>query len=238
MPSQAKQLIDPITLAIRIDEKEGYETLIRDTFTPGDEGVFESSFCIKHVGKTERNPHFHLAVKSRLRKETLRARLNLIFNKGSGNGHMSIKEWDGQDKYIQYCLKESSSDEYMNKTIVVNSNGGHFVMYPPSKLSELRERSADIVNEIKENTPQQIVGRIAGEFVQNGWRVTDKAVFTRIMKYLMGKGKWVLSNKFQAERWVLQVRVVIAQMKDAKAGTEKSQDEVIDELFEKYFLSV
>lgn len=235
MPAQAKKLRDPIGVAIRIDEKEGYEKLITEAFTPGEE--IEGAFCIKHMGKTGRNPHFHLAVWSKVSKATLRARLNQIFNKGSGNGHMSLKEWDGKEKYIQYCLKECSSDDHMWNTIKLNSNGGHFVMYPPVKLVELRERSAEIVNDIKENTPTQIIGRIAGEFVDNGWNVSDKAIFTRVMKYLMAKGKWVLANKFQAERWVLQIRAVIAQIEDSKDGSEKSQDKLIDDLFQKYFLS-
>lgn len=234
MPAQAKRLSDPVRLAIRIDEKDGYPQLIQDTFVPGD--MFKAVFCVKHLGKNKTNPHYHFAVESYYGANTLMSRLKQIFTKGSGNGHMARKVWDGSDKYIQYCLKEIESEAQLYNDVKVNwgEDSLDYVMIPHNKLMELWNNSKQIVEAIKENTPNKICHHIATFILDNKLPRHDRECFKQICRYLIKKGSF-LPNKFQAERWINQVKVEMALIEDARSGGQKSQDDLIEELYQNYF---
>lgn len=240
MPAQAKKLIEPKKLCIRIDEKDGYPELIEKVFKGDD---YESAIVVRHLGKDGRNPHYHAVVEAYYGKEVMRYRLNKVFDKGSGNGHMSIKEWDGDKKAIQYTLHECKLPEDVEKCVVVNVGGRYkehrWVAIAWSELERLRQLSIEIADEIKDNSPGKICGIIAKHIIDNDLNTRDtKLIWSLICKWLLKKGKWMISNKFQAERWVLQVKCEIAKMEDAKRGNEKSQDDLIDELYQNYFVRV
>lgn len=240
MPAQAKKLADPRRLCIRIDEKDGYPSLIEEVFAGDD---FASAIVVRHLGKDKRNPHFHIVCEAYYSKEVMRYRLNKKFDKGSGNGHMSIKEWDGDKKAIQYLLHECRVPEDIEECVKVNLGERYkdhrFVMVAWSELERLRQLSIEIVDEIKDNSPGKICGIIAKHIDDNGLDARDKRlVWNLICKWLMKKGKWMISNKFQAERWMLQVRTEVAKIEDAKRGNEKSQDELIEEMYQDYFVRV
>ena len=148
---------------------------------------------------------------------------------------MSVKEWDGDDTYIQYTLKELKDYRDIDDVLVVNARTGGYLMN--GELQKLHARSQMIVEEIKDNTPTKICMRIAEMLEDSEVRITDFEIFRAICKYLMARGKF-LPNKFQAERWIIQVKVCRAQIADAKTSGEKSQEKVIEDLYQKYFLSV
>ena len=240
MPAQAKKVIEPRKLCIRIDERDGYPELIEKVFKGED---YASAMVVKHLGKEGRNPHYHAVCEAYYTKETMRYRLNKVFDKGSGNGHMSLKEWDGDKKAIQYLLHECKSPEDVEANVKVNVGERYedhrFVMMAWSELERLRQLSIEIADEIKDNSPGKICGLIAKHIVDNGLLASDKRlVWNLICKWLMKKGKWMISNKFQAERWMLQVRTEVAKIEDAKRGGTKSQDELIEEMFQDYFVRV
>lgn len=232
MPRVASRLQTPVQLAIRLNQFEGYEEKLKTFFTPGD--TFDAVYGIAHKGKTSNNPHWHFAVEAWFPKDTIRARIAKEFSQEKGNKNHSVKEWDGDETYIQYTLKELKDFSNINDVLVCNSRTGGFLM--TGNLEKLHARSQMIVDEIKENTPTKICMRIAEMMIESDTRVTDYEIFRLICKYLMKRGKF-LPNKFQAERWVLQVKVCIAQIHDAKTTGEKSQEEVIKNLYENYFLS-
>lgn len=232
MPRVASRLQTPVKLAIRLNQFDGYAEKLKTFFTPGD--TFDAVYGISHKGKTSQNPHWHFAVEAWFPKDTIRARIAKEFSQEKGNKNHSVKEWDGDETYIQYTLKELKDFSNINDVLVCNSRTGGFLM--TGNLENLHARSQMIVDEIKENTPTKICMRIAEMMIENDTRVTDYEIFRLICKYLMKRGKF-LPNKFQAERWVLQVKVCIAQIHDAKTTGEKSQEDVIKNLYENYFLS-
>lgn len=231
MPRIATKLKNPVQLAIRLNEFDGYAEKLVDFFTPGEN--FDAVYGIKHMGKTSKNPHWHFAVEAWFPKDTIRARIAKEFNKQKGNTNLSVKEWDGDETYIQYTLKELKDYRDIDSVLVCNTRTGGFLM--TGDLQKLHARSQIVVNEIKENTPTKICMRIAEILEESEVRITDYEIFRTICKYLMARGKF-LPNKFQAERWITQVKVCRAQMADAKTSGEKSQDKVIEELYQKYFL--
>lgn len=240
MPAQAKKLIEPRRLCIRIDEKDGYPELIKTVFEGED---FDTAIVVRHLGKDKRNPHYHACVEAFYSKETMRYRLNKVFNKGSGNGHMSIKEWDGNSRAVQYILHECREPADVEANVIVNIGSRwkdypRFVAFEWSELERLRQLSIEIADEIKDNSPGKICGIIAKHMIDNELNKYDtRMIWNLICKWLMKNGKWMISNKFQAERWVLQVKVEIAKIEDAKRGSTQSQDELIDQMYKNYFLN-
>jgi len=52
------------------------------------------------------NPHYHFVIKTALEDGTIRKRMKLIFDQGKGNGHMSIRKWDGNIDAVSYLFHE------------------------------------------------------------------------------------------------------------------------------------
>ncbi|WP_445772280.1 hypothetical protein [Rheinheimera sp.] len=231
MPRVVGKLDTPIQLAIRLNMFEGYEEKL-SFFTPGE--TFESVYGIRHQGKAKNNPHIHFAVESWVSEQTLRARIAKIFDNQKGNKNLSVKHWDGDETYIQYTLKELKDYAHLSEVLVVNSRTGGFLAV--GTLEQLHARSRLVANEIKENTPTKICLKIAEQIIESEIRITDFEIFRQICIYLMTKGKF-LPNKFQSERWIIQVKVCIAQIRDGRSGGTKSQEDVISQLYHNYFLN-
>lgn len=89
---------------IRINECPGYAVLINGL---SDLPRFPLFLAIKHDGSSKENPHFHLVLSTMQKSATLRTYLKTIFKEGKGNGHMSLKTWDGNERAIQYLYHEA-----------------------------------------------------------------------------------------------------------------------------------
>lgn len=77
-----------------------------------------SMLCVEHNGESsDPNPHYHFTLSTEpLLLPTLRARLNRIFDSAKGNGHLSIKPWDGEIQANAYMFHESPDGApYINK---------------------------------------------------------------------------------------------------------------------------
>lgn len=231
MPKSAQRLVQPINLTIRLNDF-GYETQARAFFTVGD--TFEAVYGIRHSGKKSNNPHWHFVVESWYSKDTLRARIAKEFNVHKGNKNHSLKEWDGDDHMVQYTLHELKDFNELYKVLLVNSRTGGFKMFADCQLETLHTRSQIMVADIKENSPNKICLRIAEQVIDGDFRNNTQEIFRLICKYLMLRGKF-LPNRFQAERWVLQVQVHIAQITDAQTEGESSQELLIKRLYNDYF---
>lgn len=83
---------------IRIQDHEGYEELIKEFFAD-----YQDVLAVRHGGRNEDNPHFHIAIKTNLKRPALRARLVKKFDKDKGNQHMSIKPIANEEEYEVAC---------------------------------------------------------------------------------------------------------------------------------------
>lgn len=97
---------------IRIQEYFGYAKHIKELFS--DTKTFREVVAVKHTGKSRDNPHFHISVKTHLKRPALRARLVKVFSLGKGNQHMSIKPiQEGEyENTIQYMFHEEDRDTF------------------------------------------------------------------------------------------------------------------------------
>lgn len=176
---------------IRIDEYPTYEELLVSEFSGNRYSLI---LAVRHLGKTGNNPHFHLTLTTNYKKDALRKRLKLVFKKGSGNAHLSIKEWDGNMNCNSYMFKE---DKDLNPTEVILNNG-----YTEDKIVSFRTQSASIKKAIKDNTPH---AKIAKMFqicldVKIDFNHNQEVVFV-IWKYFMDDPTTWMPDRRQVERY-------------------------------------
>lgn len=97
--------MDYIGYCVRVDALEGYADKLSMLRAHDD---FESIVAVRHVGATKENPHYHLVIKTNVKDQAFRVRMRKIFDQGKGNGHMSIKPWDGKQEAIAYLFHEDT----------------------------------------------------------------------------------------------------------------------------------
>jgi len=196
-----------------------------------DTGELQEIFIIKHMGKNQDNPHFHMALKSTLTTQTLRARLKKYYT-CKGNETLSVKKWDGKDKFIQYCLHECKTLQEVNDNLLLNT----MPSVGQEELGELLKKHLTMSLIIKENRPKKVMIEIYEKLDMNrGY--TDQCLFQEIMRYYIAKGDW-LPNKFQAERYLNYLKMMIAEYRDSTRDDSMNMDYFIKRLYENYFLRI
>lgn len=110
---------------VRLDAREGYLEKINAM-----QLLYDVVLCVHHVGTNKENPHYHIIVKTSIQNQTFRKRLKATFTDGKGNGHMSIKDWDGKIEAVSYMFHEDPSaklliqrgvtEDYISKAREVN----------------------------------------------------------------------------------------------------------------------
>lgn len=176
---------------IRIDEYENYENLLMEEFSGNR---YSLVLCVKHKGKSGRNPHFHLTLTTNYKKDALRKRLKQVFTKGSGNAHLSIKDWDGNMNANSYMFKELKEMEPLQ--VVLNRG------YTTEKIQQFRAQSDSIKKAIADNSPQQKVAKIF-ELAQNeriDFNDTIQVVYVIWKFYMEEPGSW-MPDRRQVERY-------------------------------------
>jgi len=87
---------------IRVQAYEGY--LAKSFVMMND---YEWVAGMTHKGdRKDPNPHYHFVIKTNIADGTIRKRMLKLFDKGKGNGHMSIKKWDGNQDAVAYLFHE------------------------------------------------------------------------------------------------------------------------------------
>ena len=104
-----------------------------------------SIVAVKHKGNKGENPHFHLVVRTSVADQAFRVRMRKIFDDGKGNGHMSIKRWDGDIRAVSYLFHEDPSavlliqhnvtDEYIAEARKINEEVSKLVAASKDKAS-------------------------------------------------------------------------------------------------------
>lgn len=101
---------------VRIDERESYHERIMQLHNPSITfPEYTKILCVKHNGGTNENPHYHLVIETQVKDKAFRKRMVTRFDKGKGNGHMSIKPWDGNEEALSYMFHEPQAPIILNK---------------------------------------------------------------------------------------------------------------------------
>lgn len=199
-----------MTYVLRLQAHDGYSNKFNDVFS--DERFFKI-LCVPHTGRKGDNPHYHFCISCDYKKQALRAHLKKHFNLGSGNRHISLKDWDGHSKALSYMFKEGTDPVF---------NRG----YSDEDVKGFKELNASIQEVIKNNSPTTIVQECIEHFKDQPDKVGEFAVFKWLMYRLKENGDWI-PNKFQMERWILRVQTGVLDGKD--------YDQWLDHKFQEWF---
>lgn len=182
--------MDVLGYCVRIDAIDGYLDKIR-MLELVDE--YKSIIGVKHMGKEKTNPHYHLVIKTNVKQQALRVRFKKIFDQGKGNGHLSIKVWDGDEKAVSYLfhedinspliIRKNVSDEYLSKAKQLCSE-------IKGKVEDAKERAAykleDIVFDyFKGSRPDE--REVAQRILLTAWRSDKYAPNDWLLKAMTGK---------------------------------------------------
>lgn len=181
---------------IRLKALDGYRALIPEFF--GSER-FTRAICVPHTGRKGNNPHYHFLITTDYKIPALRIAMKRVFTLGKGNGHISIKDWDGEIRMMAYMFKED--------TLEIFNKG-----FPQEYLDDAKQLCVSVKSDILKNAPSTIV-RDATEFFYGNRKdprnpVSHQEIFMWIMSRLRSNGDW-LPNRFQMERWILRIQANI-----------------------------
>ena len=181
--------------AIRVTHNQLYEDHLPQTF-PEEE--FSEVLGVYHTGKSRTNPHMHIIIKTNILLQTLRKKLKAAWTLGQGNGHMSIKKFDGARKGYSYMFHEHERSGFR----VVMNRG-----FTGGELEEFISHHQVTIKSIKDNSPNQILERIAEKLLRekpNKHQYDYDDLGPLIWNDLRERGQW-MPNKFQMERWLMKL---------------------------------
>lgn len=134
---------------MRLDAREGYLEKIRALPFSED---YSFLFGMSHRGGTGENPHYHLVIGTKVNAQAFRVRMKKIFDQGKGNGHMSIKPWDGDMDACAYLFHEKDAEIVLRKGV------------SPEQLDSFARRNAEVQVEV------------AAQKEKAAWRIEDEVV--------------------------------------------------------------
>jgi len=101
LPPSAPELVGYF---VRLNDQDGYRQRLLDFFQSMD---YPQVVCLRHDGDaSDPHSHFHFTVKTTVKPQAFRVRMKTAFPEGKGNGHMSIKPWDGSHDANSYMFHE------------------------------------------------------------------------------------------------------------------------------------
>lgn len=132
--------------------------------------------------------------------QAIRKFLKTIFTSGSGNGHLSIKPWDGCVKTIQYCFHEKDCDVISQKGYTdkfITAQRENALTYEMNKQSYSKSLSDTILKIISEtdlkyyngntNKHKYITYLIWDTCKQESVRFPNKYLIQSIIEYVQCK---------------------------------------------------
>lgn len=208
---------------VRINLYDGYESRIKEFFSQTDS--YPKVFIGFHIGKTGENPHYHVVFTTDkpITVSTLRKRFKLVFTKGKGNGHISVKEWDGKLDAIGYVYHE---DQHLVPTVLHG--------FTAEEISQAKSINAEHQDKIKSESPMKVLEKVVERLFQAGHttytdhygqvkvrsRWTHEEIFNVIMDAYIEKGDW-LPNRFQMERYIMKVQLMLTQDDESRTNVKK-----------------
>jgi len=182
---------------IRIDDRQGYLEILRKFIN--NNLRFKQVLCVKHFGETGENIHYHVACESDYKQQALRKELKKLFTMGKGNGHMSIKDWDGDEKVLSYMFHEDKHE-------IIYST------YSTDDINKFKDANDIIKDSIKNNCPNNIVRETITRLIEQHktirWYDKPEIIFL-VWDICKEKGEWY-PNKFQLDRWVMKIQAELS----------------------------
>lgn len=196
---------------MRLQALEGYGDRVRAMVYSDD---YEGLCAVRHSGKTTKeNPHYHLVIKCKLELQTFRKRMKKLFPDGKGNSHMSIVNWDGNNKVYSYCFHEDPDQELIARKGITDEF-----------LAEMRVQNLLIQEEVKKakdkaswTLEEDAYEHFSKSPLENG-RLPHE---TEIGKFMILKA--LRAGKYIPQRWLIISMIQRVQFR-LRAGDEDAEE--------------
>lgn len=188
---------------IRINEQPGYQDRLTELSTMSRFPIF---LAIKHQGLKKENPHFHIILQTLQKLGTFRTYLKTKFTEGKGNGHMSIKSWDGNERAIQYLYHEEDC-------VVLHSKGftEGFLDEQKIKAQKFTEEKKTYTDSLYEYVMWDILnnGELS-DIIDEHQKWSHQRIAYKIWDTCKSQKK-TYPNKFLLERMIQKVQAELSQ---------------------------
>lgn len=209
---------------MRVDALEGYLAKISAMSMYAD---YDSIVAVAHRGSTKENAHYHLVIRTRVAAQAFRVRMRKIFDQGKGNGHMSIKPWDGSVDAIAYLFHE---DE--DATLLIQHN----VDDETITLARARNKAVTamvLANKAKASWQlEEVVWQEIADRANTGhpgWRLMDEEIIAERMILIA-----LRSGKYVPQAWHLKAMCARLQFR-LQNGCEESEERFASRLARQIF---
>jgi len=205
--------MDTLGYCVRIDAMEGYLEKIKALPMCQD---YKSIVAVRHHGTNKENPHYHLVVQTPVLQQAFRVRLRKIFDQAKGNGHMSIKPWDGNNDAISYLFHE---DE--NAKLLVQHN----VTDETIKSARERNKSVQLMVQAAKDKASWKLEDLSYEYFKNEWKPvggqsqpSEATIGQHLIINALRTGKYV------PQPWLIKAMVQRIQFKLLDGNVESEEE--------------
>jgi len=196
---------------VRVDALDGYTDKIPMLKAHLD---FIAIVGVKHKGASQENPHFHFVIKSKVKDQAFRHRLRQIFDQGKGNGHMSIKSWDGKEEAISYLFHEDP-----DAMLVIQHNISDETIASAKKLNkQISQMVLDAKTKASWRAEEIVYEQIVQERKKQITSLTDTQIGQRLILTCLRTGKYT------PQPWLIRAMTQRIQFKLLN-GVEEDEEE-------------
>lgn len=183
----------PTGYFVRLNDQDGYRERLLEFFGSLD---YPQVVCLRHNGdRNDPHSHYHFTVATTVKPQAFRVRLKTAFPEGKGNGHMSIKPWDGSHDANSYMFHEQEEH-------VVCIKG-----YGENYLSFIRAQSERIKKEVekaKDKAAWKLVD-LTVEALKEHADPHEREIGRTMLRLAFERGKHI-PTKFQFRSYLLEVQ--------------------------------
>lgn len=201
---------------VRVDALQNYQEKIVMLQASDD---YQVVFAVKHQGKTNENTHFHIIVVTKVKPQAFRVRMKKVFDQGKGNGHMSIKPYDGSEDAYAYCFHEDIAELVVRKGVT------------DELIERAKQRNESVQREIKEAKKKAswTLEEDTIEYFKDYKRVpSEREVAERLVRIAFDRNKYV-PNPYLARQIIANVRFKLCD------GDMSKEDQVVRSIVDRIF---
>lgn len=204
---------------VRVDARDGYLEKVKMLSAVND---YLSAIAVKHQGTTKENPHYHLVIRTQVKDQAFRVRMKKVFSDGKGNGHMSIKPWDGCNDAIAYLFHEDD-----NAVLVLRHNVSE------ATIEEARTRNKQVQQEMakaKDRASWKLEDEVYELFLKRSDQSTD-TIAKEIILLALRSGRY-LPNDYLLKAMV--TRIQFRLLKGDVDAEEAFADGIVQKIFHRF----
>jgi len=199
--------METIGYCLRVQALEGYADRVAAVPLNPD---YTAVLAVKHKGKSGENPHYHVVVRTGVKGQAFRVRMKKLFPEGKGNQHMSIVQWDGDDKALSYLFHEDAdtpilarkglTDEHLQRLRQLNLDTQQLVAQAKTKASHTLEE--DVYQQLK----------FKAETNLEDWQIGQLLFLTALR-----------NNKYPPQTWLVRAMVIRIRFRLANGDLRREE---------------